>query len=94
MSRVAIYPGSFDPVTNGHLDIIDRALAMFEHVIVGIAHNPNKAGLFTPDERAALLASVLGDDERLEIEVFSGLLVDYVRNPRGEYPGERSARRG
>jgi pantetheine-phosphate adenylyltransferase len=79
MARVAIYPGSFDPVTNGHIDVIERARSMFDRVVVAIAHNPNKAGLFTPAERAALLASVLGKHENLEIDVFDGLLVDYVR---------------
>lgn len=77
--RTAIYPGSFDPVTNGHLDVIGRAKVIFDRVIVGIATNVNKAGLFTAEERAALLRSVLGDDPRLEIDVFSGLLVDYAR---------------
>jgi len=79
MQRVAIYPGSFDPVTNGHLDVIFRARAIFDHVVVAIAHNVNKAGLFSPEERAELLTSVLGRDSRLEVDVFSGLLVDYVR---------------
>jgi pantetheine-phosphate adenylyltransferase len=77
--RTAIYPGSFDPVTNGHLDVIGRAKAIFDRVIVGIATNVNKAGLFTAEERATLLRSVLGDDPRLEIDIFSGLLVDYAR---------------
>ena len=79
MPRVAIYPGSFDPVTNGHLDVIGRARSMFDHVVVAIAHNVNKAGLFTPSERAALLTSVLGKDKQIEIDIFNGLLVDYVR---------------
>jgi pantetheine-phosphate adenylyltransferase len=79
MQRIAIYPGSFDPVTNGHLDVIDRAKAIFDRVIVGIATNVNKAGLFTPEERSSLLQTVLDPDPRLEIDVFSGLLVDYVR---------------
>jgi pantetheine-phosphate adenylyltransferase len=77
--RVAIYPGSFDPVTNGHLDVIARAKAIVDRVIVAIAQNVNKAGMFTPDERVALLRTVLGDDEQLEVDVFSGLLVDYAR---------------
>jgi pantetheine-phosphate adenylyltransferase len=79
MSQIAIYPGSFDPVTNGHLDVIYRAGAIFERVVVAIAHNVNKAGLFTPEERANLLQSVLGRDPRFEVDIFSGLLVDYVR---------------
>jgi pantetheine-phosphate adenylyltransferase len=79
MPQVAIYPGSFDPVTNGHLDVIYRARAIFDRVVVAIAHNVNKSGLFAPEERASLLRSVLGDDDHLEIDVFSGLLVEYVR---------------
>jgi len=78
MGRVAIYPGSFDPVTNGHLDVIARARAIFDHVVVAIAQNMSKEGLFTPEERAELLTSVLGKDDRLQVEIFSGLLVDYV----------------
>jgi pantetheine-phosphate adenylyltransferase len=76
---IAVYPGSFDPVTNGHLDVIDRAKAIFDRVIVGIATNLTKTGLFEPEERAALLRTVLGDDPRLEIDIFTGLLVDYAR---------------
>ncbi len=82
MSRIAVYPGSFDPVTNGHLDVIDRAKAIFDRVIVGIATNVNKAGLFAPEERAALLRSVLPADPGIEIDVFSGLLVDYAKRRR------------
>ncbi len=80
MARTAIYPGSFDPVTNGHLDVIKRALKLVDHVVVAIVHNPNKAGFFTPEERADLLYSVLGDETRVEVEAFSGLLVDYVQD--------------
>ena len=79
MSRTAIYPGSFDPVTNGHLDVIKRALQLVDRVVVSIVHNPNKLGLFTPDERAQLLRHVLADEQRVEVDVFSGLLVDYVQ---------------
>lgn len=78
MSNTAIYPGSFDPVTNGHLDVIQRAKTIFDKVIVAIAHNINKAGLFEPEERAMLIRSSIGDDPQVEVEVFSGLLVDYV----------------
>ncbi len=77
--RFAIYPGSFDPVTNGYLDIVRRSLAFFDHVVIGIAENVNKAGLFTPQERADLLHQVIGDDPRIEVDIFSGLLVEYAR---------------
>lgn len=78
MSKIAIYPGSFDPITNGHLDVVQRAKAIFDKVVVAIAHNVNKKGLFTPEERTDLITSVLGDDPKVEVDLFSGLLVDYV----------------
>ena len=77
-NKMAIYPGSFDPVTNGHLDVIQRAKAIFDKVVVGIAHNITKQGLFAPEERASLIRDALGDDPQVEVDVFSGLLVDYV----------------
>jgi len=79
--RLAIYPGSFDPVTNGHLDILSRALELFDVVVIAIAENVSKTGLFTPKERAQLLRESIADDaeRNTEVEVFSGLLVDYAR---------------
>jgi pantetheine-phosphate adenylyltransferase len=79
MNRTALYPGSFDPVTNGHLDIIHRARALFEHVVVAIAVNPNKQGLFTFEERATLLRSILNGAPGIEVDSFTGLLADYVK---------------
>jgi pantetheine-phosphate adenylyltransferase len=79
MTRIAIYPGSFDPVTNGHLDVIFRAAALFDKVVVAIAQNVSKSGFFSPQERADLLRAVLGEDPRMEVDVFEGLLVEYVR---------------
>ncbi len=79
MPNVAIYPGSFDPVTNGHLDIINRALAIFDKVIVAIAENINKGGLFSLPERADLLTKVVGHHSHIEVDTFSGLLGDYAR---------------
>jgi pantetheine-phosphate adenylyltransferase len=77
--RTAIYPGSFDPLTNGHLAIIQRGLKVFDRLIVAVANNPQKRPLFTADERTALIAGVLGDDPRIEVDSFDSLLVDYVR---------------
>jgi len=88
-SRIAIYPGSFDPVTNGHLDVIQRALAIFDTVVVAIARNVGKKGLFSPEERADLLREVLAHEPRVEVDAFSGLLVDYV-----QARGARSVVRG
>jgi pantetheine-phosphate adenylyltransferase len=77
----AIYPGSFDPLTNGHLDIIERASQLFEEVYIGVLNNPEKKGMFTIEERKALIEKVLPETPncRFIVEDFSGLLVDYAR---------------
>ncbi|MFP2933318.1 pantetheine-phosphate adenylyltransferase [Pyxidicoccus sp. 3LG] len=75
---VAIYPGSFDPLTNGHLSLIQRSLKMFDRLIVAIAVNPKKTPLFTEDERRELIRDAVKDD-RVEVDAFHGLLVDYVK---------------
>jgi len=79
MPRVAIYPGSFDPLTNGHLAIIQRGLHVFDRLVVAVATNPEKTPLFTPEERKALIAEAVGRDPRVEVDAFEGLLVDYAR---------------
>ncbi len=79
MTRIAIYPGSFDPPTRGHEDLVRRALALADHLIVAIAVNPQKAPLFSVEERLALLRTVTGDDPRIELTSFSGLLADFAR---------------
>ena len=77
--KIAVYPGSFDPFTNGHLDIVDRACEIFDKVIVAVAVNSaKKGGLFTLEERQDLLRQVLGSREQVEVAFFDGLLVDYV----------------
>ena len=78
MRKVAIYPGSFDPVTNGHIDIIERGLKLFDKVIVSILHNPGKENLFTLDERLEMLKDCLKKFNNIEIDSFDGLLVDYA----------------
>ena len=75
--RRAIYPGSFDPVTNGHLDLIDRALGLFDEVIVGVADNEAKSPLFTTEERIALIRQSTGERRGLSVEPLNGLLVDF-----------------
>lgn len=79
--RVAIYPGSFDPITNGHVDIIRRAAQVFGRVTVAVAYNPNKdAAMFSPEERIAMIHDSLPDLEgRVTADAFTGLLVDYAR---------------
>ena len=78
MERIAIYPGSFDPVTNGHLDIVERGLKLFDKLIVAIMHNPNKEGLFSIEERIALLTESLKKFSNIEIDTFDGLTVEYA----------------
>ncbi|WBB81969.1 pantetheine-phosphate adenylyltransferase [Micromonospora sp. WMMD882] len=77
--RRAVCPGSFDPVTNGHLDIIGRASRLFDEVIVGVLINQSKSGLFTVDERLAMLREVTGSYDNVRVESFQGLLVDFCR---------------
>lgn len=77
---IAVYPGSFDPITYGHLDIIERTLKIFDKVIVAVARNSEKSSLFSIDERVALIREVLGANPRVEVDTFGGLLVNYVRS--------------
>lgn len=79
MTRKAVYAGSFDPITKGHLDIVRRALGVFQEIVVAVAHNPAKeSGLFTAAERVAMIRESLADvGSRVTVDSFSGLLVDY-----------------
>ncbi len=79
MIREAVYPGSFDPVTNGHLDIIKRALQMFDKITVAVVSKPNKPLLFNIQERIAMLEETVQDLSNVMVEPFEGLLVDYLR---------------
>lgn len=78
--NIAVYPGSFDPVTNGHLDIIKRASKIFDKLIVSVLVNPSKNPMFTIDERVELLKEVTKNIDNVEIDCFSGLLIDYVKS--------------
>jgi len=82
--HIAIYPGSFDPITNGHLDIIQRGLEVFDQVIVAVARNSEKNALFTIDERLEMIRKTVGDNPRLRIDTFDGLLVDYAISQRAK----------
>lgn len=77
--RIAVYPGSFDPITNGHLDIIERASKIFDKVIVGVLNNSSKNPLFTADERVMLIERVTDTLPNVEVACFNGLLVDFAR---------------
>ena len=79
MPVIAVYPGTFDPVTNGHSDLVQRASKLFDKVIVAIAANPNKAPLFNLDQRVEMAKRVLSDLPNVEVCGFSELLVDFVR---------------
>ncbi len=77
--RTAIYPGSFDPLTNGHLAIIQRGLKVFDRLVVAVANNPEKRPMFTAAERKAMIIDAVGNDSRIEVDSFDSLLVEYVR---------------
>lgn len=79
MTRIALYPGSFDPPTRGHEDLIRRAVRLADRLVVAIAINPTKQPLFPVEERLDLLRTVLGQDARISIDSFEGLLADYAR---------------
>jgi pantetheine-phosphate adenylyltransferase len=92
MQRVAIYPGSFDPVTNGHLDIVERGLKLFDKIIVAILTNPGKKFLFALEERIEMLEKCMKDFSNVEIDTFDGLLMDYAAqcNAQGILRGLRA----
>jgi len=76
---LAVYPGTFDPITNGHADILRRSLSLFERVVVALAENVRKAPLFSIEERKQMIVEALGRDPRIEVDAFQGLLVDYCK---------------
>lgn len=76
--RIAIYPGSFDPITYGHLDIIERGLNVFDTIIVAVATNSAKKGLFSIEERVEMIREVVGDNPSIKVDTIDGLLIDYV----------------
>ena len=82
MAKIAVYPGSFDPITNGHLDIIRRAAQMFDRVIVAVARNAEKEPLFSVKERVALVREAVKGLRNVSVDEFDGLLVNYARKKR------------
>ena len=82
MEKIAVYPGSFDPITNGHLDLLERGLKIFDRIIIAIAANPAKKPLFTFEERLEMIKLSIAEhpqEKRMSVDSFDGLLVDYVR---------------
>ncbi len=77
--KIAVYPGSFDPVTYGHIDVLERATGLFDKVIVTVARNSSKTPLFTTEQRVALLSEALAHLPNVEVDTFEGLIVDYAR---------------
>jgi pantetheine-phosphate adenylyltransferase len=77
--KVAVYPGSFDPFTNGHKNIIERGVQVFDHIVVAVAHNSSKKTVFTVEERVEILNEVFKDRDDVKVDYFEGLLVDYIK---------------
>ena len=84
MATLAVYPGSFDPLTNGHVDIITRGARLFDRIIVAILVNAEKAPLFSMDERVEITRAVFKDQPNVEVDTFGGLLVDYVERRQAQ----------
>ena len=82
--KVAVYPGSFDPITNGHLEILKRALNIFDRVIILVAVNPDKQSRFSPEERVAMIKEAVNDD-RVTVDSYDGLTVEYAKNHGAEH---------
>jgi pantetheine-phosphate adenylyltransferase len=80
MNTVAVYPGSFDPITFGHVDIAQRALKIFPHLVIGVSMNVKKFPLFDLDERVEMWREVMSNDKRVEVDSYVGLLIDYVKS--------------
>ena len=84
MERICIYPGSFDPITIGHMDIIRRAAVLFDKVIVAVLHNPAKKGAFPIEERLNMIRKACATIPNVEVDTFGGLLADYVKQTRAQ----------
>lgn len=82
--RIAVYPGSFDPITNGHLDIIERASKIYDKLVVGVLSNGNKKPLFSAEERVEMIRKVTNHIKNVEVDTFAGLLVDFAQSKDAE----------
>lgn len=79
MNKKVLYPGSFDPLTNGHVDIIQRGLKIFDHLLIAVLENPQKKPLFSTKERMSIIQEIFSDQKNIEIRSFHGLLVDFAK---------------
>ncbi|MFQ6082569.1 MAG: pantetheine-phosphate adenylyltransferase [Candidatus Aminicenantia bacterium] len=84
MERIAIYPGSFDPITNGHVDIIERGVKIFDKIIIAALENPEKNYFFSVEERVEIIRRIFSNRENIEVESFKGLLVDFAKNKNAQ----------
>ncbi len=90
--RLAVYPGSFDPLTNGHVDIIERGSRIFDSIIVAVLGNNEKTPLFSVDERVSIIKTVFKTTANVQVDTFDGLLVEYAQTKEGVGPGAWPAR--
>lgn len=80
--NIAVYPGTFDPITNGHIDLVERSLRTFDEVIIALAHNPRKTPLFTIEERIEMIKTAVKGLRNVKVDIFNGLLVDYAKKKK------------
>ncbi|NVK23007.1 MAG: pantetheine-phosphate adenylyltransferase [Kangiellaceae bacterium] len=79
MNKTVLYPGTFDPITKGHMDLVERACRLFDKVIIGVAYNPNKKPLFSLEERVAMVEEIFANNSQVEVKGFTGLLVHFAK---------------
>ena len=85
MSKIAIYPGTFDPITNGHCDLVERAAQIFDRVIIAVSNNPRKNPMFNINERMSMVGEVVKDMDQVEVESFDDLLVSFVKRKSAKF---------
>jgi pantetheine-phosphate adenylyltransferase len=84
MKRTAIYPGTFDPITLGHVDVVNRGLKLFDHIVIGVAENPNKEPMFDLETRLKMVRETFANTPEVEVVSFTGLLVDLAHDQKGD----------
>ncbi len=84
MEKIAVYPGSFDPITNGHVDIVQRGLKIFDKILISVLENPKKSPLFTTKERIGMIQEIFSDEKNVEVKAFDGLLVEFAKKNKAK----------